>query len=325
MMNALCRSALAPLARRASIGSARFSTLLTQRDAGVLTVTLNRPSQMNAFNTTMRDEIIEVIGSAQADDETRVILVTGAGKAFCAGADLGLSDPEPRGFADALGDYDGSELSVPADHAGMVSLRAMQSSKPLIAAVNGVAVGVGSTMLLPFDYIFASEAARFQFIFTRLGIVPEGYSTFFLPKLVGMRTALDWLVSGRSVSATEALEKGLVNRVCAPECLLPEAADFAAKLASTTSPVAVALTRQMLWDFSGGAVDAREAHQIESKNLCHLMLRGDASEGVASLLAKRRPSFPMAVSSDMPPWHKHTIRSIEHVARVEEHHVRDAS
>jgi len=272
---------------------------------------------MNAFNIAMRDEIIDVISSAQSDDDTRVILVTGQGKAFCAGADLGLSDPEPRGFADALGGYDGTELSVPADHAGMVTLQAMRSTKPLVAAVNGAAVGVGCTMLLPFDFVLASEAARFQFVFTRLGIVPEGCSTFFLPRLVGMRTALDWLVSGRSVDAAEALQKGLVNRVCTPDSLLSEATAFAANLAGTTSPVAVALTRQMLWATAGGAADAREAHHIESKNLCHLMLRGDAGEGVSSLLAKRPPAFPMRVSADMPPWHEHTALSIEHVPRVE--------
>lgn len=265
----------------------------------------------------MRDELIDMFSVAEADDETRCILVTGAGKAFCAGADLGLSDPEPRGFADALGDYDGSELSVPADHAGMVTMQALRSTKPLVAAVNGVAIGVGSTMLLPFDFVLASESARFQFVFTRLGLTPEGCSTYFLPRLVGMRTALDWLISGRKVDPSEALQRGLVNRVCAPESLLREATEFAATLASTTSPVAVALTRQMLWKFSGGSADALETHHLESKNLCHMLLQGDANEGVASLLEKRHPSFPMKVSSDMPTWHKHTMQSTQYGAREE--------
>ena len=294
-----------------------YSTLLTQRDAaGVLTVTLNRPNLLNAFNVAMRDELVQVMEEADADDETRAIVMTGAGKAFCAGADLGLSDSEPRGFADAIDTYDGTELSVPADHAGRVSLRAMRSAKPLIAAVNGTAVGVGCTMLLPFDFILASDTAKFQFVFIRLGITPEGCSTYFLPRLVGMRTALDWLVSGRAVEAQEALEKGLVNRICTPEALLNEATELATTLAATTSPVAVALTRQMLWTFAGGSVDALEAHQLESKNLCH-MLVGDANEGVASLLERRRPQFPMTVGADLPSWHRHTLPPIDHMPREE--------
>ena len=206
---------------------------------------------------------------------------------------------------------------MPQDQAGAVSLQALRSKKPLIAAVNGVAVGVGVTMILPFDFIFASEKAKFGFIFTQRGITPEGGSTYFLPRLVGMRTALDWLISGRIFDAQEAFERGMVNRLFAPEELLPEATAFAERLAQTSSPVAVALTRQMAWDFSGGTVDAREAHVLESKNLVHCILRGEADEGVASLLEKRAPAFPLKVSSDMPPWHEHTVRPIDHAARVE--------
>ena len=268
----------------------------------VATLTLNRPDKLNAFTRRMRDELIDAFARADADDEVRVVIVTGAGRAFCAGADLsggtGTFDYAKRADKDDAGTEDHR------DGGGRVSLAIYSSKKPVIAAINGPAVGVGVTMTLPMDIRIASSAARFGFVFARRGIVPEACSSWFLPKVVGLSRAAEWLYTGRVFNAAEALSGGLVSRVVPPEELMPAAMALAREIADTTSAVSVALSRQMLWRMAG-ADHPMEAHKVDSRGIFAMGASPDVKEGIAAFKEKRAPRFTMKPSSDMPdfyPW-----------------------
>jgi len=267
---------------------------------GVMTITLNRPDKLNAFTPAMRDAMIAAFDNADADDAVRVVIVTGAGRGFCAGADLsqGASrfDVSAR-LGDGEIDYSREEAR---DSGGQLALRIFASLKLIIGAVNGPAVGVGATMLLPMDIRLASTAARFGFPFTRRGLVPEACSTWFLPRAVGMQRAMEWVATGRVFPAEEALAAGLVRSLHAPDDLLPAARALAAEVVREAAPVSVALSRQLMWRMLG-ADHPMQAHQQESRLLLDRGRSADVREGVASFLEKRAPHFAGQVSQDMPP------------------------
>ncbi|HEX9182247.1 MAG TPA: crotonase/enoyl-CoA hydratase family protein [Burkholderiales bacterium] len=267
----------------------------------IATVTLHRPDRMNAFTHVMRDELIDAFGRADADDEVRAVIVTGAGRAYCAGADLSAG-PSTFDYAKR----EGLTAQTHRDGGGMVTLRIFEMKKPVIAAVNGAAVGIGATMLLPMDVRLASTDARFGFVFARRGIVPEACSSWFLPRVVGIGQALEWTLSGRVFDAQEALAGGLVSKVVAPDALLPVARALAREIAANTAPVAVALARQMMWRMLG-ADHPMEAHKVDSRGIFTLGQSADVAEGIAAFKEKRAPRFPMRASADMPafyPWWK---------------------
>jgi len=279
--------------------SHRFEDITYAVSNNVATVTLNRPGKLNAFTRRMRDDLIEAFSSADADDAVRAVIVTGAGTAFCAGADLSAG-----GNTFDYAKRDDSGLEDHRDGGGRVSLRIFESKKPVIAAVNGAAVGVGVTMTLPMDIRIASTSARFGFVFARRGIVPEACSSWFLPKVVGLSQAAEWLYTGRVFGADEALAGGLVSRVVPPEQLLPAAMAIAREIADNTSPVAVALGRQMLWRMAG-ADHPMEAHKVDSRGIFAMGAAPDVKEGIAAFKEKRAPRFTMKPSTDMPdfyPW-----------------------
>ena len=282
-----------------------FETLLYSVDDGIATITLNRPDKLNAFNTQMRDELIAVFDETDADDAVRAVIVTGAGRAFCAGADLSSGgktfDYASRGES-ARDKYKVGD--VYRDGGGLTTLRMFKSLKPVIGAINGAAVGIGMTMQLPMDMRLASTDARFGFVFARRGITPEAASSWFLGKLVGMQTALEWCMTGRIFNAQEALDRGLVRSLHAPADLLPAARALAREIADNTAPVSIALTRQMLWHMAGQP-HPMMAHRVDSRAIQARGQSADAREGVSSFLDKRTPSYPNKVSTDMPaffPW-----------------------
>jgi enoyl-CoA hydratase/carnithine racemase len=292
-----------------------FDTLLYEVSDNILTITLNRPERMNAFTGQMMQELIAAFDAADADDEVRVIIVTGAGRAFCAGADLSQgaktfdfaarSDrPDRQGTPQtADGGIDYSHETV-RDGGGRVALRIFECMKPVIAAVNGAAVGVGATMLLPMDIRLASEDARFGFVFARRGITPEACSSWFLPRAVGISQALEWTYTGRVFPAREALEGRLVKQVYAPDALLPAARALAREIADHAAPVSVALARQMMWRMLG-ADHPMEAHKVDSRAIYARGRSADAREGINAFLEKRPAAFSDKVSEDMPdfvPW-----------------------
>jgi enoyl-CoA hydratase/carnithine racemase len=292
-----------------------FQTIRYEVDDQILTITLDRPEKLNAFNGPMLFELIEAFDRADADDDVRAIIVTGAGRAFCAGADLSAGAktfdfaarqdrPEKQGTpTKADGQPDWSHESV-RDGGGRVTLRIFECKKPVIAAVNGPAVGVGVTMQLPMDIRLASETARFGFVFARRGVVPEACSSWFLPRIVGISQALEWTYTGRVFSAQDALAGGLVKQLYKPDELLPAARALAREIADNTAPVSVALTRQMLWRMAG-ADHPMEAHKIDSRSIYARGASADAKEGVMSFLEKRPAHFTGKVSTDMPsfyPW-----------------------
>ncbi len=266
----------------------------------VLTITLNRPDKLNAFTRQMRDELIEAFDRSDADDDIRAVIVTGAGRGFCAGADLSAGEDTFNYSRRAELDPDEGRR----DGGGRVTLRIFDTIKPVIAAVNGPAVGIGATMQLPMDIRIASTDARFGFVFSRRGVVPEAASSWFLPRIVGISQALRWCYSGRVFGADEALAGGLVSEVVAPEYLLARAREIAAEFVENTSAVSTALTRQMLWRMLG-ADHPMEAHKIDSRGIKYMGASPDAKEGVNSFLEKRPPRFSMRPSVDMPdyyPW-----------------------
>jgi enoyl-CoA hydratase/carnithine racemase len=277
-----------------------FQQILYAVEDGVATITLNRPDKLNAFTTTMLEELVAAFDQVDADDSVRAVIVTGAGRGFCAGADLSAGgstfDYGARGVDEAA--------QVKRDGGGLVSLRIFECLKPVIAAVNGPAVGVGVTMTLPMDIRIASTAARFGFVFARRGVVPEACSSWFLPRLVGIQQALEWVYSGRVFPAEEALAGRLVRSVVPPEELLPAARVLAREIADNTSAVSVALARHMLWRMLG-ADHPMQAHRIDSRGISAMGRSADAYEGVSSFLEKRPPTFSMRPSRDMPgyfPW-----------------------
>ena len=272
-----------------------YSDILYDVDDRVATITLNRPNQLNAFTNAMVREMIDAFNRADADDEVRAVIVTGAGRGFCAGADLSSG---AQTFAKG-----GSDVTTPAgivrDGGGMVSLRIFESNKPVIAAINGPAVGVGITMTLPMDLRLASTAARIGFVFSRRGIVPEACSSWFLPRLVGISQAAEWCFSGRVFDAEEALAGGLVRSIHEPDDLLPAARAIATEIADNTAPVSVALTRRMLWAMLT-ADHPMEAHRVDSRGIQSRGRSADVREGVQSFLAKRAAVFPDRVSDGLP-------------------------
>lgn len=278
-----------------------YESLTYAVENGVALVTLNRPEKLNAFNTAMLKELIAVFDRTDADDAVRAVIVTGAGRAFCAGADLSAGpttfDYAARGGADQAARQGAG--GVTRDGGGLVSLRIYESLKPVISAVNGAAVGVGVTMQLPMDIRLASTEARFGFVFARRGMNPEAASSWFLPKLVGVQTALEWCYTGRLVPAAEALERGLVRSVHPPEALLPAAKALAREIADNAAPVSVALTRQLIWRMAGAA-HPMEAHRADSRGIQARGASADAREGVGAFLEKRPAAFPDRVSADLP-------------------------
>jgi enoyl-CoA hydratase/carnithine racemase len=280
-----------------------YNQILVDKADGVATITLNRPEKMNAYTRTMGAEIMAAMDDIEADDECRAVIFTGAGeRAFCAGADL---TPEGGGhvFSDPEEVSDLSDERV-RDGGGLLTLRLFESTKPLISACNGVAVGVGSTMQLAMDIRLASESARYGFVFARRGIVPEAASSWFLPRIVGISQALEWCYSGRVFDAAEAHRGGLVRSVHAPGGLMEEARGLALEIAQNTSAVSVAMTRAMMWRLMS-ADHPMEAHKIDSRAIYRLSRGADAKEGIASFLEKRPPEYPGKVSEDMPdfyPW-----------------------
>lgn len=280
-----------------------FTQILFGVADGVATITLNRPEKMNAFTVRMMEEMCTAFDIVDADDAVRAVIVTGSGeRAFCAGADL---TPEGGGevFAskEVLGSLSDERVR---DSGGRLTLRIFQCKKPVIAAVNGAAVGIGATMQLAMDFRLASNSARFGFVFARRGIVPEAASSWFLPRIVGISQALEWCMTGRIFDAEEALAGGLVRSVHAAQDLLGEAMKLAREIADNTSPVAIAMTRAMLWRLS--AEDhPMEAHKIDSRATYRRSHSRDAQEGIASFLEKRPASYPDKVSTDLPdffPW-----------------------
>ncbi|MBP8309692.1 MAG: crotonase/enoyl-CoA hydratase family protein [Burkholderiaceae bacterium] len=282
-----------------------LETVLYSVEDGIATITLNRPEKMNAFTVKMRDELVALFDETDSDDAVRAVIITGAGRAFCAGADLSsggktfdyASRSDAAREAMRVGD-------VYRDGGGVTTLRIFKSLKPVIGAINGAAVGIGVTMQLPMDIRLASTDARFGFVFARRGIVPEAASSWFLSRVVGMQTALEWCYTGRVFNAQEALERGLVRSLHAPADLLPAARALAREIADNTAPVSVALTRQMLWRMAG-ADHPMQAHRIDSRAIQARGQSADAREGVSSFLEKRQPVYPDKVSKDMPaffPW-----------------------
>ncbi len=269
---------------------------------GILTLTLNRPEHLNSQTAESCAELVRAFDNADMDDEARVIIVTGAGKAFCAGADLSVASDES--FLDR---FSGKKKVVShRDEGGTVALRLFDMKKPVIAAINGAAVGFGATLTLPMDMRIASSNARIGFVFARRGIGLDACATWFLPRLVGMGVAAEWVYSGRVFTAQEAYDKGLVSEIVEPENLLPRAREIALQIADNASSIAVAVCRQMMWKMLG-AGHPMEAHILESKYLNWMYGQPDAHEGVMSFLEKRPPDFPMKISRDMPdfyPWWK---------------------
>jgi enoyl-CoA hydratase/carnithine racemase len=267
----------------------------TELDDRVLTITLNRPERLNAWTPTMMRELVEAFDRSDADDEVRAVIVTGAGRGFCAGADLAAG-------GDTF-DYSKRERSgddpIPRDGGGQFTLRVFESQKPVIAAINGPAVGVGATMTLPMDIRLASDTARIGFVFARRGIVPEAASSWFLPRIVGISQAMEWVATGRVFDAQEALRGGLVRSVHPAGELLDAAYELAREIVDNTAPVSVALARRMLWTMLG-AEHPMFAHRADSRGMAARGQSADAREGVTAFLEKRPAEFPDRVSDGLP-------------------------
>ena len=276
-----------------------YNTILYDVEDNILTLTLNRPEKLNAYNREMQAEMIDALDRADADDDVRAIIVTGAGRGFCSGADL--SSGANTFDADDRSDRDSG---LHRDGGGVLALRIYEVKKPMISAVNGAAVGVGITMQLPMDIRLASTNAKFGFVFARRGIVPEACSSYFLPRVVGISQALEWCYSGRVFGAQEAYEGGLISKPVEPDELLPKAREIAREIADNTSPVSITLVRHMMWRMLN-ADHPMEAHKIDSRGIYHRGKSPDSREGVQSFLEKRPAVFPDKVSKDMPsyfPW-----------------------
>ena len=285
-----------PDAPSAARTAAEFEQLRVERRGAALVVSLHRPDRLNAFTPKMGGELLSVLDGADADDDVRAVIITGSGRGFCAGADL--ASPGELGFGG------GSRFAYadPATHrdiGGLVSLRLFEALKPVIVAFNGPAVGAGITMMLAADIRLASTEARFGFVFARRGIVLEAASSWFLPRVVGVSRAMEWVSTGRIFAADEALAAGLVRSVHEPDELLPAALALAEQIAAATAPVSVALNRQMLWRMLG-ASHPRQAHLLDSRTLAERGASADAREGVTAFLEKRPAQFPDRVSKDLP-------------------------
>jgi enoyl-CoA hydratase/carnithine racemase len=272
-----------------------YEEILYDVSDNIATITLHRPDKLNAFTNRMLKEMIAAFDATDADDDVRAVIVTGSGRAFCAGADLsGGGETFAKGGSDVA-----ARSGVVRDGGGLVALRIFESKKPVIGAINGAAVGVGVTMTLPMDIRLASDHAKFGFVFARRGIVPEAASSWFLPRLVGISQAAEWCFTGRMISAEEAREGRLVRSVHAPEDLLAAARGIAREIAENAAPVSVALSRQMLWRMLG-ADHPMEAHRVDSRAINSRGASDDAREGVISFLEKRPPRFSGKVSDGLP-------------------------
>lgn len=283
-----------------------MSVVQLEVSEGIATITLTRPKVLNAFTDEMEIGLIEAFDRTDADDDVRAVILTGSGRAFCAGMDVSdgadafvnwrTSDTAPAG---ATYEVPGESMPMRRDGGGRVVLRIYESLKPVIAAVNGPATGVGATMLLPCDIRLASESARFGFVFNRRGVVPESCSSWFLPRLVGMQTAMEWVLTGRVFPASEAHEHGLVRSVHAPDDLLGAARELAREIVDNTAPVSASLARQLLWRM----LEARHpmtAHQVETLAINLRGVSADLQEGFTAFLDKRSPDFPDRVGPDLP-------------------------
>lgn len=272
-----------------------YETIEYRVDDAIATITLNRPDRLNAFTGQMMVDLIDAFGKADEDDDVRAVIVTGAGRGFCAGADLaagaGTFDNRVRGGA--------TDIEEHRDGGGRVTLRIYDMSKPVIAAINGPAVGVGITMTLPMDIRLAVPDAKIGFVFARRGLVPEACSSWFLTRAVGIGKATEWVYTGRVFSAAEGHQAGLIHHLCAPDELLLKAREIATEIAENTSAISVALSRHLLWKMLG-ADHPMEAHKVDSKCIYWLGQSPEVAEGVTSFLEKRPPNFPGKPSKDMP-------------------------
>jgi enoyl-CoA hydratase/carnithine racemase len=274
-----------------------FEQILTELKDGALTITLNRPERLNAWTETMGRELMAAFDRADADDEVRAVIVTGAGRGFCAGADLATGgetfDHRKRGRTT------GADDEVPRDGGGRFVLRVFECTKPVIAAINGPAVGVGATMTLPMDVRVAADDARIGFVFARRGIVPEACSSWFLPRLVGISRAMEWVATGRVFGAGEALDAGLVRSLHPGDQLLDAARALTREITENTAPVSVALARRLMWTMLG-AEHPMLAHRADSRAMFARGQSADAREGIAAFLEKRPAQFPDRVSDGLP-------------------------
>lgn len=286
-----------------------YQTLDCQLNDGILTLTLNRPDQLNSFTVEMANELIDFFEQANSNDDIGVIVVTGAGRAFCAGMDLtasgnvfGLDESVQPTLEDMDNKFDDPDfIKGVRDTGGRVSLAIFNCTKPIIAAINGPAVGIGATMTLPMDIRLASSKAKIGFVFSKVGIVPEACSSWFLPKIVGIQQALEWVYTADIFSGEDAQRGGLVKAVYEPEDLLNQAYALAKKIIQNRSPVSNALARQMLYRLSGQSHPV-EAHKIDSLGVFYTSQK-DGKEGVASFLEKRDPEFTKSPSQNMPPFY----------------------
>jgi enoyl-CoA hydratase/carnithine racemase len=272
-----------------------YKEILFDITDNIATITLHRPDKLNAFTNTMMREVISAFDTTDADDSVRAVIVTGSGRGFCAGADLsGGGDTFSGGGSDVA-----TKQGVARDGGGLVSLRIFESLKPVIGAINGAAVGVGATMTLPMDIRLSSDTAKFGFVFAKRGIVPEACSSYFLPRIVGISRATEWVFTGRVFGPQEAKDAGLIRSVHSPEELIPAARALASEIVANTSPVSVAVSRQMLWRMLG-ASHPMEAHRVDSRGIKERGKSGDSREGVMSFLEKRAAVFPDKVSDGLP-------------------------
>ena len=272
-----------------------YKELLTSQRGDAFVISLNRPEKLNAFTKTMQDELITAFDYTDQTDGIKFVVITGEGRAYCAGADL-VDGPNTFNYAE-----EGNRLSNDdhRDGGGLVALRIFRSKKPIIGAINGDAVGVGATMTLPMDIRIASKSARFGFVFSRRGAVPEACSSWFLPRIVGISKALDWCYTGKVFNSQEALQHGLVSEVISDDILIDRALEIGASYSGKTSAISVSLARQMMWSMLA-ATHPEEAHILDSMAMEKMGKSPDIKEGIASFLEKRAPNFPMKVSKDLP-------------------------
>tara|TARA_Y100000591_G_scaffold312900_1_gene317863 strand:- start:859 stop:1707 length:849 start_codon:yes stop_codon:yes gene_type:complete len=272
-----------------------YRELLTSQLGDTYVVSLNRPKKLNAFTKTMQEELIKVFDYTDENDDIKSVVITGEGRAYCAGADL-VDGPNTFNYSEQ-----GNRLSNDdhRDGGGLVALRIFRSKKPVIGAINGDAVGVGATMTLPMDVRIASKSARFGFVFSRRGAVPEACSSWFLPRIVGISKALDWCYTGKVFNSQEALQHGLVSEVVPDDKLIDRALEIGSSYSSKTSAISVSLARQMMWNMLA-ATHPEEAHILDSMAMERMGKSPDIKEGIASFLEKRAPSFSMKVSKDLP-------------------------
>ena len=272
-----------------------YRELLTSQHGDTYVVSLNRPKKLNAFTKTMQEELIKVFDYTDENDDIKSVVITGEGRAYCAGADL-VDGPNTFNYSEQ-----GNRLSNDdhRDGGGLVALRIFKSKKPVIGAINGDAVGVGATMTLPMDVRIASKSARFGFVFSRRGAVPEACSSWFLPRIVGISKALDWCYTGKVFNSQEALQHGLVSEVIPDDKLIDRALEIGSSYSSKTSAISVSLARQMMWNMLA-ATHPEEAHILDSMAMEKMGKSPDIKEGIASFLEKRAPSFSMKVSKDLP-------------------------